>query len=85
MSSVFFPVDKIKDYYGENIAIYFEWLNFYMLWLSVPAVLSILLVMRANFSGISLEENYSYSLYSFFIVIWGTLFSKYWKRKSAAL
>ena len=49
MSSVFFPVDKIKDYYGENIAIYFEWLNFYMLWLSVPAVLSILLVMRANF------------------------------------
>lgn len=85
MNSLFFPTQLIKSYYGENIAIYFEWLNFYMIWLSMPALLSLVLVLRASLMSIPLEENYSYSLYSFFIVVWGVLFSKFWRRKSAAL
>jgi len=85
MSSLFFPISKIKDYYGENIAIYFEWLNFYMLWLSIPAALSFIIVMWSTILGLPITNNFSYSFYSFVVVVWGTLFSQFWKWKSAAL
>ena len=37
------PVAEIRDYYGESIAIYFEWWNFMAKWLFIPGIISIIL------------------------------------------
>ena len=31
------PVELIRNYYGDEIAIYFEWMNHFLKWIAVPA------------------------------------------------
>ena len=40
-SLILVPNDKIKNYFGEKIAMYFEFLSFYTLMLIIPAVFGI--------------------------------------------
>ena len=84
---VSFQVDSktIKDYYGENIAVYFEWLNYYLRWLMLPAIVSLLFFLASQLLGLDLKKNYLYGVYAFGITIWGPLFCKYWKRKANTL
>ncbi len=35
------PVDKVKDYFGEKIGLYFKWLGLYTTWLMPAAVLGL--------------------------------------------
>lgn len=37
----FVPVDLVRDYYGDEIAIYFEWMNFFQRWMVIPAFLGL--------------------------------------------
>ena len=36
MKHWFMPVPLIRQYYGEEIAIYFEWMNFFLRWIAIP-------------------------------------------------
>lgn len=36
------PLDKICDYFGEKIGLYFAWLGCYTEWLIVPSIVGIL-------------------------------------------
>ena len=83
--SVFASSEPIRQYYGENIAIYFEWLNYYLKWLIVPAAFSLIIYLYSLAHDIPVKDNYSYSVYSFVVSIWATLFAKFWTRKSNEL
>ena len=32
------PVEKIRSYYGDSIAVYFEFMNFFLRWMTIPAI-----------------------------------------------
>lgn len=40
MKSYNAPVKDIRSYYGEAIAIYFEWCNFMAKWLLIPSIIA---------------------------------------------
>jgi anoctamin-7 len=44
----FQPIDHIREYFGEKIAIYFIWLGSYTIWLLLPAIVG-LVVFLINF------------------------------------
>lgn len=60
--------DKIRNYFGEGVAMYFSFLSFYTLLLVVPAVLGLaqLLLNNDSFS--------EYTFYAVFNLIWVTVF-----------
>lgn len=79
------PLDKIKNYYGEKIALYFEFLKYFQLHLLIPGVLGlgVFIVQRV------LEQNNPAVLacngfYCLFIIIWSTIFIEIWKRKESS-
>ena len=76
------PVELIREYYGEKIAIYFAWMQFYLIWLIVPSIASIIFTIISWWNDTPIDENKSYSFYSFGMAIWSTLFVVYWKRKT---
>lgn len=39
------PLDKIREYYGEKIGLYFAWLGAYTTWLIVPSIVGILVFL----------------------------------------
>lgn len=91
-SMVHQPVQKIRFYFGEKVAIYFAWLGFYTKLLLIATIAGIIteIVGIRNLSVSIKEKNKSvqpYILIAFavFIVIWGTLVAEVWKKKNAVL
>uniref|UniRef100_A0AAR5PLA5 Anoctamin n=2 Tax=Dendroctonus ponderosae TaxID=77166 RepID=A0AAR5PLA5_DENPD len=69
------PIGDIKEYFGESIALYFAFLEYYTLALVVPSVLGLF--------GYIFTETVPF--FCIFNVIWVTLFLEVWKRKSNEL
>ncbi|OQS01158.1 anoctamin-like protein [Achlya hypogyna] len=74
------PVGVLRDYFGEKIALYFAWLEFYTKSLALPAAVGIIIyaldcVAVANVSAAKV-------FFAGFIVVWSTFFTEFWKRKS---
>lgn len=88
------PIMKLRNYFGEKIALYFAWLEFYAKMLVWPAVIGLLLfivdVIRHKRSTDADEDGkkdvndgYYLVFFSVFVVIWSTLFTELWKRKNS--
>ena len=41
LSNFFVNVNEIREYYGDETAIYFEWMNYFQSWLLLPAVFAV--------------------------------------------
>jgi hypothetical protein len=41
LTNLFVNTNEIRDYYGDETAIYFEWMNYFQSWLLMPAVFAI--------------------------------------------
>jgi len=54
------PLDMIREYYGEKIAIYFAYLGFYTVWLWTASIVGIIVFIF----GLA----YAFSVYAFFFV-----------------
>ncbi|CAF1064866.1 unnamed protein product [Adineta steineri] len=67
-------IHKIRNYFGENVAYYFAFLEFYTKALVPTAVLGLLL------SFLPTSDFFKYSFFCFFNVIWWTVFMERWKR-----
>jgi len=78
------PLEQLRSYFGEEVAFYYGWLNFYTRWLGFASVVGIL-AMILGYSGIRNENNWANSVYSIFMAIWATLFLEYWKRERNSL
>ncbi|KAA0201315.1 hypothetical protein HAZT_HAZT002595, partial [Hyalella azteca] len=79
--AVFFAsaVDRIRDYFGEGIAMYFSFLSFYTMLLLVPAVLGLAQFVVDN------DSFSEYTFYAVFNLIWVTVFLEVWKRHCCGL
>ena len=84
------PIERIKDYFGEKIALYFCWLGHYTTWLigaSVLGSITYVIVVLASLAHESDDVPYEASptnpvpLFAFLMALWATFFLEYWKRE----
>eukprot|EP00002_Diphylleia_rotans_P002752 TRINITY_DN1177_c0_g1_i1.p1 TRINITY_DN1177_c0_g1~~TRINITY_DN1177_c0_g1_i1.p1 ORF type:complete len:696 (+),score=177.06 TRINITY_DN1177_c0_g1_i1:52-2139(+) len=76
------PLDEIRDYFGEKVALYFAWLGFYTSWLILASIVGFIVFI------VSEREDFDHPIvpfYCIFLSVWSTLFLEFWKRRNAAL
>ncbi|CAL4158930.1 unnamed protein product, partial [Meganyctiphanes norvegica] len=71
--------EDVQKYFGESVAMYFSFVEFYTVMLCLPALLSL---MHFVSSVDSLTE---YILFAIFNLVWVTMFLELWKRRCAGL
>ncbi|EGR33655.1 hypothetical protein IMG5_047010 [Ichthyophthirius multifiliis] len=74
-------VDSIRDYFGEKIALYFKFLEFYTFHLSYLGFISILVQLLKTYVDSDKLNNALNISFSAIIIIWSTLFVEMWKRE----
>mmetsp|Transcript_9072 Transcript_9072/g.21112 ORF Transcript_9072/g.21112 Transcript_9072/m.21112 type:complete len:722 (-) Transcript_9072:33-2198(-) len=76
------PIEEIREYFGEKIALYFVWLGYYTTMLWIPALVGIVLTFSQVYSHITTGsmDNPWVPLYSCFITVWAIVFITGWKR-----
>jgi len=78
------PVEGMREYFGEQIGMYFNFLYTYTTWLFIPGFLGLLLTIWQLYPpmdfGIAVAP-----LFGFFMCVWSTGFLEVWKRKTAVL
>jgi len=84
------PLNDVRNYFGEEIALYFAWLGYYTQALIAPAifgcVLTILvLIFDPNFNYAARWLNYIRCAYCLFLGAWCTWFFEMWSRKERVL
>ncbi|CAF3286759.1 unnamed protein product [Rotaria sp. Silwood2] len=79
--SSFKPQDihKVRNYFGENVAYYFAFLEFYTKALIPTAILGFFVSIWPGW------DFFKYSLFCIFNVIWWSIFMEKWKRLSSKL
>ena len=77
------PLDKIRDYYGERIAIYYAFVEELTNALAYPAVVGVLLFIVSLVWFEGSNDNPFTPFYSFQILVWITYFCKMWRRTEA--
>ncbi|KAF8945156.1 Anoctamin-7 [Haplosporangium gracile] len=93
------PLEDIRHYYGEKVALYFAWIGHYTKWLTWAALAGVLFLIYGVSNhfikgpagegiGGQLVDVFDNALtlpYALFMSVWSALFVEYWKRKSAVL
>ena len=74
----------IRNYCGEQVALYFAWLDYYTTWLIMPAVIGVIVFLFQLIRG-GPDKTVLVVFYSFFIVLYFTCFVEFWKRKEVSL
>lgn len=75
------PLDDIRNYMGESVAIYFAWLGHYTKWLMFSSLIGVpvfIIIIFFEDSGIE-------AFYAIFLAFWATLFLESWKRRNAEI
>ncbi|XP_077978794.1 anoctamin-10-like [Glandiceps talaboti] len=72
------PIDKIRSYFGDTIALYFAFLGYYTMGLIVPALFGLFYYIWHSSKDI---PDKSYATFAIFNLLWATLFLEGWKRK----
>lgn len=84
------PLQKIRYYFGEKVALYFAWLGFYTKMLVFPMIAGIITYVvveirrkeAAETPGEGQNQGYILIAFAVVIVIWSSLFAEVWKRKN---
>ena len=80
------PLSKIRNYFGEKIALYFEFLRLSQKSLIVPSVLGIILfIIEVSLSFYSSTVLISVIIYSGIMTSYSIGFLEYWKRRESSL
>ncbi|KAI0217278.1 Anoctamin-10 [Lamellibrachia satsuma] len=73
------PLDKIREYFGETVAMYFAFLGFYMMALIPPAFMGFLTLLL-TWQHVTMQVSFCVMN-----LIWATVFLEMWKRYAATL
>jgi len=76
------PIEQIREYFGEKIALYFVFLGYYTTMLWIPALCGCMLFVTQIYSRYKSGsmDNPWVPLYCCFITIWAIAFSAGWKQ-----
>eukprot|EP00760_Papus_ankaliazontas_P001170 PhM_4_TR10409/c0_g1_i1/m.42736 len=76
------PLDAIRLYFGEKVALYFLWMQHYTMLLSIPALAG--LGMGIYGVVVNSYNNVTMSFYSLAVILWSVVWLRYWQRQEAA-
>ena len=82
------PIKRIRRYFGEEIALYFCWIGFYLMCMFFPAVLGLgLFVVEKVSDKVHSGEGEAYTMYEIglfvfclFLALWASFFDQLWLR-----
>jgi len=75
-------INRVRDYFGEEVGFFFHWLNLYTRWLAVPAFLGLIVSLSKLQPHIEVQGA-AEIFYTMFIVLWSVVFlAKYTERAS---
>lgn len=75
------PIDKIRSYFGEEVAFFFHWFDFYTQMLLPTALIGILVEVSHQLDG-GHQQGYIDVVYAVFICMWSSLFVVLYTRRS---
>jgi len=75
-----FPVDRVKNYYGEKIGLYFLFLTFYTTFCLPAGIVGFIFWIYYAADGNS-SDSPSTPYYAAFVGLWATLFLEFWIKK----
>ena len=78
------PIEKIRNYYGEKITLYFAWLEYYIYWLLTPSlfgtIIAIVIFATGGSSGNTIDS-VCFLLFSLLLGISSTFMDQLWIRR----
>lgn len=77
--SLYLPLNHIRNYFGEKIALYFAFLQTYTLWLIVPSIIGLPLFM----AQVLVDDSVYSAAFSIFMSLWLTAFFTKWRRQTS--
>jgi anoctamin-10 len=80
LKSWFVPTNAIREYYGDEVAVYYEWMNFFLLWVAIPGGLGIIIKTLNFFFYEDTGKSPLNAAFSIMMAIWATMFATEWKR-----
>mmetsp|Transcript_7686 Transcript_7686/g.10234 ORF Transcript_7686/g.10234 Transcript_7686/m.10234 type:complete len:705 (-) Transcript_7686:312-2426(-) len=75
------PLEKVKDYFGEKIALYHSFLGHYTVWCGFAAIAGI--ITQITLWGVGDPEHFVGAIFAMFIAVWGIFMLEAWKRKES--
>jgi len=74
---------QMKEYFGETIGMYFEFLSHYTCWIIAPSIVGFIVAV-ITWSQRSTESPLV-AAFSLFIALWAVLMMEFWKRRQSVL
>ncbi|KAF9579680.1 hypothetical protein BGW38_003964, partial [Lunasporangiospora selenospora] len=69
-------LSRVREHYGEKVAYYFEFLQFYFQWLAAPTGLGVFIHLFGSSFSI---------IYGVFVILWAIVFTECWRRREKEL
>ena len=79
------PVEKIKSYYGWEVAFYFAWMGFLTRWLAFPGILGLVIYVMRIYRNDSIDTDEYTPFYGLVCFFWAILFVRFWEREEHRL
>mmetsp|Transcript_14000 Transcript_14000/g.27157 ORF Transcript_14000/g.27157 Transcript_14000/m.27157 type:complete len:611 (+) Transcript_14000:852-2684(+) len=76
-----FPLDKVRNYFGEEVALYFGFVSFYIKHLVFPSILGVAVFLAQHLSG--KFGHWSTPIFFFVMAIWSAVFLEFWRREES--
>jgi Calcium-activated chloride channel len=81
------PIDKIRKYFSEKVALYFAWIGNYMLFMLIAAIVGLIILSIEEFAVSKDSDWYKViiAVYAVFLSFWASSFDQYWTREEKVL
>ncbi|KAJ3328165.1 hypothetical protein HDU76_010474 [Blyttiomyces sp. JEL0837] len=93
-SLVQYPLDLMRDYFGEKVAFYFVYLDFYNTWLMISSIFGVITFIVGIVSVATTNQDFSTNWRRLFdnalspyfglaMSLWSVLYLEFWKRRNS--
>jgi hypothetical protein len=79
------PTSKVRDYFGDHVALYFAWLQLYTQWLRFAALVGAFVMFGNYYGDNGIDGNPFVLAYSIFLSLWSTMFVEAWTNRENEL